>query len=511
FLTQKLSWNRFTAPPHHSFHWRGIDGTTVLTHFPPADTYTGSCEIAELRYQGANYKDADRTAEALYLFGFGDGGGGPTPEMIERLSRVGDLLGVPATKIRTPEEFFERLERDAAKLGAVEGELYFEYHRGTYTSQAEVKRLNRRCEDALQTLEWLAATATSEGLEAPSRGDVERLWRVLLTNQFHDILPGSSIAEVYRRAVPELHALEQEVVEVSERLMASLAPGAAASPIPVNPTGHVRSEVCEDPSGELRFVCCPAFSAGRVDVCTEEARVSDLGEHGLALSNRSLRAVVSRSGDLVRLTHLSSGREAVCGEGGRLLLLDDRPTAHEAWDIDPFALETAREGPPAHAVRIVRSGPLRAEIAIERRIGAASRLTQSLRLDAASGQLVFDNLLDWRERRTLLKAVFETPLLARRANFETAFGVVERPTAASTDAEAAQYEVPGHRWADLSEPGFGLSLLSDARYGFSAFEGTIGLSLARGPLSPDPSADLGEHRFAFALVPHAGGWREAGT
>ncbi|MGH7011908.1 MAG: hypothetical protein ACREEX_13830, partial [Caulobacteraceae bacterium] len=170
FLTQKLSWNRFTAPPHHSFHWRGIDGTTVLTHFPPADTYNGSCEIAELRYQGANYKDADRTAEALYLFGFGDGGGGPTPEMIERLSRVGDLLGVPATKIRTPEEFFERLERDAAKLGAVEGELYFEYHRGTYTSQAEVKRLNRRCEGALQTLEWLAATATSEGLEAPSRG-----------------------------------------------------------------------------------------------------------------------------------------------------------------------------------------------------------------------------------------------------------------------------------------------------------------------------------------------------
>ena len=159
FLTQKLSWNRFTAPPHHSFRWRGIDGSEVLTHFPPADTYNGECQVEELRYHGANYKDADRTPEALYLFGFGDGGGGAHAEMIEALRRAADLQGLPRTQIRTPEAFFDRLAASADDLAVIQGELYFEYHRGVYTSQSETKRLNRLCETRLQALEFLATAA----------------------------------------------------------------------------------------------------------------------------------------------------------------------------------------------------------------------------------------------------------------------------------------------------------------------------------------------------------------
>ena len=210
FLTQKLSWNKYTSPPHHSFHWRGLDGSSVLAHFPPADTYNGVTSVEELRYHAANYKDADRTSEALYLFGYGDGGGGPNADMIETLRRSKDLLGIPRSVTRTPEEFFERLEHDADNLATIDGELYFEYHRGTYTSQSEVKRLNRRAEGALQTLEFLATSAMLTGVAHPNRDKLEELWKVLLVNQFHDILPGSSIGEVYERTREELGALVTE-------------------------------------------------------------------------------------------------------------------------------------------------------------------------------------------------------------------------------------------------------------------------------------------------------------
>ncbi|MHB8528975.1 MAG: alpha-mannosidase [Caulobacteraceae bacterium] len=511
FLTQKLSWNRFTAPPHHSFRWRGIDGSEVLTHFPPADTYNGSARIAELRYHGANYKDADRSEDGLYLFGFGDGGGGPTAEMIENLSRTRDLLGVPRSTMRGPDEFFDRLERSAGDLATVEGELYFEYHRGTYTSQAEVKRLNRLCEGRLQTLEWLAAMSGLAGKPSPDREEIEALWRVLLTNQFHDILPGSSIAEVYARTAPELSALAEKLDTLAGRLIADLAPGEDGELRPINPIGFDRSEVSTSPDDQPRFIIAPAFAAGRIGCCEDEVRLTDLGPDGVRLENQFLAATLSSRGDVISLVHRASGRDALAGGGGRLLTFDDRPTAHEAWDIDPFALETAREAPPAHGFEVLSRGPLRAEVRFERRLGVASALSQSIRLDAASEHLEFDNRLDWRERRVLLKAVVETSCRARLAAYETMFGTVERPTHASTDADLAQYEVPGHRWADLSEPGFGLSLLSDARYGFSTFGAVMGLSLARGPLSPDPGADIGEHRFRYGLYPHAGDWREART
>ena len=511
FLTQKLSWNRFTSPPHHSFRWRGIDGSEVLTHFPPVDTYNGMATVAELRYHAANYKDADRSAQALYLFGFGDGGGGPTAKMIERLARAGDLLGAPRSQIRTPEAFFERLEAEADQLAVVEGELYFENHRGTYTTQAEVKRLNRLVEGRLQTLDWLATLADLAGAPAPGRAEVERLWRTLLTNQFHDILPGSSIREVYERTVPELAALAEEASRLGEQLLAGLAPGSGGEWRPINPTGFPRTEVAETPAGELACIAAPAFAAGLVVRCDDETRLTELGEEGFRLENRALTATVSRAGDLVSLVHRATGREALAGGGGRILLFDDRPTNYEAWDIDPFALETAREAPSAHRCEVTADGGLRAEIAFERRLGAASVLRQQIRLDAAAEHVEFATEIDWRDRRTLVKAVFETSCHARFATYETMFGAVERPTHANTDADLAQFEVPGHRWADLGEPGFGVSLLSDARYGFSAFGPVIGLSLIRGSLSPDPRADLGLHRLRYAVLPHTGDWRASQT
>lgn len=520
FLTQKLSWNRFTSPPHHSFFWRGIDGSEVLTHFPPVDTYNGVGTMEELRYHAANYKDADRTAEALYLFGHGDGGGGPDAGMIERLARAKDLLGVPKSEMRDPDNFFDRLERDAANFATVEGELYFEYHRGTYTSQAETKRLNRLVEGRLQDLEFLSAAAALAGRQHPSRVDVESLWRVLLTNQFHDILPGSSIGAVYKRTERELAELAETAQAIAQTLLAGQDDRRAGVPInamtPVNTTCFARGEVV-DIDRAMFFVTAGPFSAGKIAPAKEiagtdkavRARTEKNGD--ILLENRHLIAVVTRAGGVRSLVHKASGREALDNEANRFVLFDDRPTEYEAWDIDPFALETGKETDSALTCELFLSDPLRAEVRVVRAIGKNSRVEQYIRLDAESGHLEFDTLIDWQERRSLLKAMFPLAVKAPRATYETMCGAVERPTHASTDADLAQYEVPGHRWADLSEPAFGVSLLTDSSYGYSTFDNVMSLSLLRGTMAPDETADIGQHRIRYALFPHSGDWRQGGT
>jgi alpha-mannosidase len=509
FLTQKLSWNRFTTPPHHSFFWRGIDGSEVLTHFPPADDYNGMATMEQMRYHAANYKDADRSTEAIYLFGYGDGGGGPDAIMVESLRRAKDLLGVPRSETRDPNAFFDRLERDAEKFTTVEGELYFEYHRGTYTSQAEVKRLNRLIEGRLQDLDYLSATSMLAGKPAPSRAEVEGLWRVLLTNQFHDILPGSSISEVYERTRKELGELAAEIDARCKSLLAGLSLSGPSSH-PLNTTGVARSEITKGADGNLHHVIAAPFSAGRVEDTKEIVRLIESGGE-IRLENGRISAALAKDGSLRSLVHHAIGREVLADAANRFALFDDRPTQYEAWDIDPFALETGRATSGADRHTIVSNGPLRAEVRFEHRIGAKSRLVQTIRLDAATDHLEFDTEIDWRERRTLLKAIFPLAVKAPRATYETMCGAVERPTHASTDADLAQFEVPGHRWADLSEPDFGVSLLTDSRYGYATFDNVMSLSLLRGTMSPDATADLGKHSFRYALYPHAADWRRGGT
>jgi alpha-mannosidase len=510
FLTQKLSWNRFTTPPHHSFFWRGIDGSEVLTHFPPVDTYNGMATMEELRYHAANYKDADRSAQALYLFGYGDGGGGPDAMMVESLRRTKDLLGLPRSTTREPDDFFDRLERDADKFATIEGELYFEYHRGTYTSQAEVKRLNRKLEGQLQTLEFLATASNLAAKQAPSRTDVENLWRTLLTSQFHDILPGSSIREVYVRTRRELTETSDMAASLAQSLADQLSSSGPAM-TPINPVGFTRAELAHAPDGTLQHVTAEPFSAGHISTTQDEVRVREDADGAVHLENGVLSAVLSPGGGVRSIVHRATGREALAGEANRFVLFDDRPTEYEAWDIDPFALETGRESEPAESCTVVSRGPLRAEIKFARKLGKHSRMIQTIRLDAGSRYLAFDTEIDWRERRTLAKVMFPLGCKSTYASYETMFGTVERPTHANTDAALAQYEVPGHRWADLSEPGFGVSLLSDARYGFSTFGNVMSLSLLRGTASPDAQADIGVHKLRYALYPHAGDWRDAGT
>lgn len=484
FLTQKLSWNQFNKPDHHTFVWQGDDGSEVLVHFPPADTYSSMADVGELLKTARDYQDLERSGTSLLLFGHGDGGGGPTRGMLESLRRATDLQGLPRTRIAPPRAFFDALEAEPAPRPVVVGELYFEYHRGTYTSQAFVKRGNRRGEQGLHDAEFLGVARGDY-----PREELDRLWKLLLLQQFHDILPGSSIREVYEDA-------ERDFAELERGIAALVGEG----PTPVNTTGFSRREVI----GE-RLLEAPPYGPAREVEPDDDVRLD-----GLTLENAHLRVELSPDGSVLSVVERATGRETLAAPGNRLELYDDDPVAFDAWDIDPYTLATGRDAAPAESWEVVTQSPLRVEVAFERPLGEASRLRQVVRLDAGSRRLEFHTTVDWHESHTLLKVCFPLAVRATSATYETAFSYAERPTHYSSSFDRARYEVPGHRFADLSEHGFGAAVLTDSKYGYSCHGGDLRISLLRSPKSPDPEADMGRHEFAYALVPHLGDWRAAG-
>lgn len=508
FVTTKLSWNKFNKPQHHTFTWEGIDGSEILTHFPPADSYGVDANVGDLRRSSRQHKDHDRTREGLLVFGFGDGGGGPNKRMLETLRRCRDLQGVPRTEQRTLDDFFERLEADCTDRPRIVGELYFEYHRGTYTTQAKTKKGNRKVEVALHDAECLAALASLDGHAYPS-AKLDELWKLLLLNQFHDILPGSSIAQVHEESERDLARVQAEAAPLAEAAARVLV-GEGAEAAVLNTTGFARREVVRSDDGTIVFAEAPPYGVGILANPDDEVVCRRDGDHVL-LENRHLRATLHVGGDVLSLIEKTTGRESLTAPGNRLVLFEDRPTQFDAWDIDPFHLEKPEPCPPAEACEIVEASPLATAIEFRRSIGRVSRMTQTVRLTAESRYLVFDTHVDWQEEHRVLKAGFEVSPCADRATYEMQFGVAERPTHYNTSFDLARFEVPGHRFADLSEPGFGVALLTDCKYGYSTYASHMRVTLLRAPTSPDPQADRGEHTFSYAIFPHAGDWREGGV
>ena len=498
-MTQKLSWNVFNPPEHHTFRWEGIDGSSVLVHFPPADTYNAEAGVAEVRAAVRRFRDHERSRDSLLAFGYGDGGGGPTRAMLERLRRMRDLRGVPRIELRTPEAFFDRVETGARDLRTVVGELYFEYHRGTYTTQAQIKRGNRRAEGALHDAECVAALASRlTGAQYP-REELRGLWETLLTCQFHDILPGTSIAEVNQRARSDLDHVHSAARGLAERALSTL--GAERPAVAVSTAPFPRIEVVDGVAWSL-----PAYGVGK-RVPVDPVEVERRGDGSVVLQNEHLRAVVAPEGTVTSLVHLATGREALAAPGNRLELYEDDPVAWDAWDIDPSHLETRADCPPADGIADLPADA----VDFERSVGERSTLRQRIRLRPGARRLEIVTTVDWHEDHRLLKVCFPLAVRSPRATFETAFGVAERPTHRSTARDLAQFEVSGHRWADLSEHGFGVALLSESKYGYSVEACELRMSLLRAPGQPDPTADRGRHQFTYALYPHAGGWQDGGV
>ncbi|MFE2943256.1 alpha-mannosidase [Streptomyces sp. NPDC059255] len=510
FLTQKISWNDTTVFPHHSFWWEGIDGTRVFTHFPPVETYAAEVTARELRHAVGNFKDKAIASHSLLPYGYGDGGGGPTTEMAERLRRFADLEGAPRVVSRTPAAFFQDAEGELAEITAASpslapvhrGELYLELHRGTLTSQVAMKRYNRRCESLLRAAEYLGAAATLLGAAPYPRDELDEIWRGVLLHQFHDILPGTSISWVHREARAFYRSTVARLQDLVARATKALD-GAAADSTGEEAAGKDRAGSAVGAAAVLPpFLTAPVGAAADGPAAV---RVTD-GEAGATvLDDGVLRAVVDTEGHLTSLVDLRSGRETVApGErANELQIFRDEPVRWDAWDVDRHTLRHPRTAGEVTGRRVVHDGP-DAGVEVVRRFGA-SEFTVTAWLRAGTGRLETECAVDWREREHLLKVALPVHVMARTARFETQYGYVERPLLVNTAAEDAMFEAGMHRYVHVADGAYGLAILNDTMYGADARARggatVVRLSLLRGSRFPDPDADVGRHLFRWALLP----------
>ncbi|MCI3238798.1 alpha-mannosidase [Streptomyces spinosisporus] len=508
FLTQKISWNQTNTFPHHTFWWEGIDGTRIFTHFPPVDTYNARFSGEEMARAVRNYAEKGAGTRSLAPFGWGDGGGGPTREIMERARRLADLEGSPKVVVEHPDAFFAKAREEYPDAPVWNGELYLELHRATYTSQARTKQGNRRSEHLLREAELWATTAAlhADGYAYPYE-KLDRLWKTVLLHQFHDILPGSSIAWVHREAEAEYARVAKELEALTAEAIAALGGGEARV---FNTSPYARAEVVRTPEGAPAYVRVPA--SGSAPLTAAEQPPQPVTVDGRVLDNGLVRVEVGEDGTLASVRDLRANREVLADRGNLLRLHTDLPNYWDAWDIDKHYRNRYTDLLEAESVTVVETDPLIGAIRVERSFGKGSTITQTITLRAGSPGIDFETDIDWHEAEKILKAGFPVDIRAPHSSAEIQFGHIQRPTHTNTSWEAARFEVSGHRWVHIAEPGYGVAVINDSTYGHDVTRtvredgGTttrISLSLVRAPRVPDPEADQGRHRFAYALLPGA--------
>jgi len=531
FSTHKMSWNDSTQFPYDTFHWTGIDGSSVLAHFctiyPVPDPQT-----LHARWTAVQHKDVqDRM---LHAFGYGDGGGGPTADMLELLRREQDLQGCPRTEYTTVSDFMKGIRDELKDLPEWVGELYLEAHRGTLTSIASLKRLNRQVEFALRDAEFAATLAALRGRRYPKR-QLTALWKELLINQFHDILPGSSIPAVNDEAIASLSACRDGARQLASRGLGALArpagrdaagillvnslswprageialDGAPAGTKPADP--NVTGQWVRNVEGERKLVVAGVEIPALGGTVARLAKGRPTGRSAFKVTDRSIdgpmvRLRFDRAGRIVSLVHKPTGRETVLPGGSlnRLMLGQDVPHRFDNWEIDPDQQQNMRPVDTLLDRKVVANGPLQCRVRLTYRLGRRSRLTQHAVLHAGSAQVDFETLIDWNEKHLLLKAAFDLNVHAETARHEIQFGHIQRPTHGNLAEDRARFEVCAQKWSDLSDGGFGVALLDDCKYGLSVQGSTLALSLIKSGTHPDDRSDRGTHRVTYSLLPHDG-------
>ena len=527
FFTYKMNWSETNKFPYDLFWWEGLDGSRVLAHSfdnPHGQGYNGDVRPAEIVGTWTRFRGKRHLDESLFSVGFGDGGGGPTEGMIERAGALRDFPVVPEVRFGVVEEFFERARKHVAQesIPVWVGEMHLELHRGTLTTQGRVKYLHRRAERDLVAAETLAAVSRLAGGIEPR--SMEGEWRIVLRNEFHDILPGSSIREVNAEAASELEGVVQRAARSIDDGMKELGrlvstPGDRPALLAFNPDLSERPLQIEFPGdvhGAQRVEGGCVLTDGR-PIGPLEARTvagveapADISVSTDHLENEFVRVELDDAGSLTRVVDKRAGREVLTDRGNQLWAFVDKPREWDAWDIDASYMSSGEEIVADGSIDVVEEGPHRVAVRIARRF-RHSEIVQDVRLWSNSPRIEFKTRLEWGDRRWLLKARFPLAIRAGIASFESAFGVVERPTHRNTSWQAAQFEVAGHRFADLSEPGYGVALLNDGKYGHHVMGNELGISLLRSPIYPDPLADEGIHEFTYALFPHRGNWYEGGV
>jgi len=521
FLTQKMSWSKFNEFPHDTFHWQGIDGSKVLTHFPPEYTYNSYAEPKALRRAEVTFHEKADLDEFITLMGIGDGGGGPKEEHIENVLRSKNTESLPKASFGTAAALFERLAKKGADLETWVGELYLEYHRGTYTTQAATKKNNRRLEAEIRAVEALCACLP---LDRYPTKELDAVVKILLLHQFHDIIPGSSIHAVYvdaEAAYAQAFAALEAVKAAAAKALVQEAPGALTLfnclsedfhglvVLPGN-SGWVdaqgRAVPTQDEGGKtVALVTVPALGFLGLREAPRPGVKQSLNPTDLVLENALVRYRFDGDARVVEAWDKQAGRSVLKpgAPGNVLSFYQDTPHNFEAWDIDFYYPGQFLENARGRAVTVAADGPVRRGLGFDLTVGN-STIHQNVFLEADSKALRFQTSVEWNESARMLRVSFPLESTATQALCDIQYGYTARPTHANTEWDFAKFEICAHHYVDISEPDYGVALVNDGKYGHSVRENVLGMTLLRSPMNPDPDADLGHHEFAYVLYPHTG-------
>lgn len=547
FMTTKIAWNQFNKLPADTFWWKGIDGTEVFTHLvttqdveQPSDsfytTYNGKLDPICLMRAWERYQHKDLNNDVLISYGYGDGGGGPTREMIETGVRMEKgITGAPKVRMEASLKYFQELYARCANnkdLARWDGELYLEYHRGTYTSMARNKRSNRKCELLWQDVEFFSVYAQKLGLPYDAQ-EIYDSWEVILLNQFHDILPGSSIKEVYDVTKVEYEALEKRaelLISHKTEALANAVDAKANDLVVFNSLSFDRDDavVVETDSyegvtafvdnfgnklpavrtkcGQLTFspIFVPAKGCAVFTPTTEAIEdAKRITVKGSVIETPFYTIALDKSGQFTSMFDKDAQREILKkGEKANVLrVYEDKPIYYDNWDIDIYYTQKSWVADDVQKLEWEENNSVRAVLRIERKF-LESTIVQKVIFYADSRRIDFDTYVDWKQHDLLLKCEFPVDINAREATYDIQFGNIKRPTHKNTSWDAAKFEVCGHKWADLSEGGYGVALLNDCKYGYGITEGKMTLSLVKSGTVPNPTTDQEEHYFTYALLPH---------
>jgi len=541
FMTIKIGWSQYNRLPFDTFLWQGIDGTQILTHFSTvpdpgnyASTYNAMADAREALGTWSNFQQKELHGDLLMAYGYGDGGGGPTREMLENIEVMKNFPALPHVRQSSVRQFFESIEplTEAKMMPTWNGELYLEYHRGTYTTQARNKRANRKSEFLLHDAEFIATLAALHTQYQYPIPEFQSAWRTICLNQFHDIIPGSSIGPVYEESQKQYAEVAQNVARLRDEALQALSDKLGGDLILVNPTSFTQRELVFIPGDPFhRFmrdgVSVPAQQSDHgvwldpgelqpysVIVLKKESKDEGQTPHiappsDLRLENDHLLVEFNGDGDITRILDKKAEREVLPPNSiaNQFQAFEDRPKSWDAWDVDIFYDDRMWLAEPASSIEFVEYGELRQAIEIKRRV-QNSTFTQRISLTFNSQRLDFDTSVNWQERHTMLKVAFPVDVLSPQATYDIQWGNVTRPTHRNTSWDWARFETCAHKWVDLSEGDYGVSLLNDCKYGHDIHGNVMRITLLRSPAMPDPMADFGEHQFRYSLYPHIGGWNE---
>ncbi|MGL4913619.1 MAG: alpha-mannosidase [Romboutsia sp.] len=553
FMTTKISWNQYNRMPHDTFNWRGIDGSEILTHFittpepwsePGSWFYTYNGRLTPKSVKGVwdAYTDKNLTNDLLVSYGFGDGGGGVNREMLEYRKRLDKMPGLPNVKTGKAGEYFkclrEKVENTDEYVHTWDGELYLEYHRGTYTSQAYTKMMNRRLELLYRETEWLGAMNslnTGNWSDYPDT-DLTKGWKTILRHQFHDIIPGSSITEVYEDTKVEYKEAEELALNAQENFKPSLIKEDENTWTVINNANWTRCEVVEietklegnfyDNKGnkleaqkqegkyivEVKNIEGTGFKTItlKTEVIEEANNAFEYSENKIETPYYELKW--NEVGQLTSIFDKENKREVLAkGERGNVLqMFEDKPMAHEAWDIDIYYQEKMREVNDLQNIELIENGNLKAVIRFNYKY-MNTTISQDMIVYSNDRRIDFKTNVDWREQKQLLKVAFPVDVRATMATYDVQFGNVKRATHWNTSWEMSKFETVAQQWVDLSQRDYGVSLLNDSKYGHDIKDNVIRLTLLKSATHPDPVQDQGEQNFTYSLLPHVGDFVEADT